>query len=134
MGGKSNLSVQSVNSFSTTSATTADTQTGVKFSALTGNFSRIYYHRSTFLQLTTIDFLLLFPHPSTSSELSESRGNGSKVMSGFFLQENMFSIRCNSVWTHLFAICGVAVVWFLLLPCGPSNTGKFAFLSLGTWI
>ena len=28
-----------------------------------------YYHRSTFLQLFTISFLLLFPHPYIPSEL-----------------------------------------------------------------
>ena len=54
-----------------------------------------YYHRTTFLQLNTITFLLPFPNVFFPSELSGSRRNDSNSMSTF-LFENILPInRCS---------------------------------------
>ena len=54
-----------------------------------------YYHRATFLQLNTIDFLLLFPHPSVPSEISGSWGNIFEPMSAFLSGDIVPIIHCN---------------------------------------
>ena len=57
----------------------------------------LYYHRTTFLQLNTIRFLLPFPHPFIPSELSGFRGNEFVSMSQFLFEDILPIIRCNSM-------------------------------------
>ena len=59
--------------------------------------ARTYYHRTTFLQLNTIRFLLPFPHPFIPSELSGSWRNESVSMSAFLFEDILPIIRCNSM-------------------------------------
>ena len=59
--------------------------------------ARTYYHRTTFLQLNTIRFILTFPHPFIPSELSGSRRNESVSMSAFLFKDILPIIHCNSM-------------------------------------
>src|SRR5882762_7836959 len=62
----------------------------------------IHYHQTTFLQSFTIDFPLLFPHPSILSELSKKC---SKSMSAFLFGDILL---CNSLQKVLVLF---AILW-----------------------
>ena len=57
----------------------------------------MYYHRTTFLQLNTIRFLLPFPHPFIPSELSGFGRNESMYMSQFLFEDILPITRCNNM-------------------------------------
>jgi hypothetical protein len=83
---------------------------------------RAYYHRTTFLQLNTITFLLLFPNPFIPSELSGSERNDSNSMYAFYLKTFcplFIVIGRRRFWTYLFAICRTA--GFKVRPCIPKR-------------
>ena len=60
------------------------------------NWSLSYYHRTTFLQLNTIGFLLHFPYSLIPSDLSGSWRNDSNFVSAFLFVDIPPIICCNS--------------------------------------
>ena len=107
----------------------------------------LYYHWTTFLQSFTIDFPLLFPHPSIPSEISGPQRNDSKSMSAFWFGDILPTICCNSLQKVLdWPFCNFVVVhWaakFKVRPPRSSaethwnwiiNKGTFVCVWSGDW-
>ena len=84
----------------------------------------MYYHRTTFLQLNTIRFILTFPHPFIPSELSGSRRNESVYMSAFLFEDILPIIRCNSMQKVLdWPFCNL---WQRAKPPNSKSDGKYS--------